>query len=216
MFYLYKKTHTITGLKYLGYTKKDPHKYMGSGVRWTKHIGKHGNHVATEILCECDTKSEVKDKGRYYSILWNVAESDDWANLKMEEGDGGDMSFSTKWISSRKSPRLKQIWSEKAKGNTNVRGYKWWYNEITGEKKRCFNSPGLNWVNKCPNNISEEGINKIKLANSKPKTQEHKDNLKIAAKNRPSNVKGTIWVKNDDGLRKRVKPDNIPQGYKKV
>jgi|688.fasta_scaffold82568_4 hypothetical protein len=216
MFYLYKKTHTITGLKYLGYTKNDPHLYQGSGIVWIRHIKKHGYNVTTEVLCECVTKSEIKDKGRYYSILWNVAGSDDWANLKMEEADGGDMSHSEKWILSRKDPKLKVIWAEKAKGNTNVRGSKWWYNSTTNEKRRCVVSPGSEWVNKCPVSLTEEGRKKISLVNTKPKTQEHKDKLKIAAKNRPSNAKGTIWVKNDDGLRKRVKPKNIPEGYKKV
>jgi len=41
--YLYKKTHNITGLQYLGKTiSKDPYSYTGSGVRWTNHLKKHG------------------------------------------------------------------------------------------------------------------------------------------------------------------------------
>ena len=31
MYSLYLKTHQITNLKYLGYTKRDPIKYVGSG-----------------------------------------------------------------------------------------------------------------------------------------------------------------------------------------
>jgi len=51
IYYLYIKTHNITGLKYLGYTKrKDPYKYKGSGDYWTKHINKHGYDVTTEIF----------------------------------------------------------------------------------------------------------------------------------------------------------------------
>jgi hypothetical protein len=216
MFYLYKKTHRKTGLMYLGYTKKDPKKYQGSGVRWTKHLIKHGSDVETEILCECSTKDEVKEKGRYYSNIWNVVESDDWANMKVEEADGGDMSYSEKWMSSRKSLKLKALWAEKAKGNTNVRGYKWWFNTITNEKRRCLESPGKEWVNKCPVELTEKGREKISKTNSKPKTVEHIEKLKVAAKNRPSNAKGTIWVKNNQGNRKRVKPENIPEGYSKV
>jgi hypothetical protein len=93
--YLYKKTHNITGLKYLGKTTQNPFKYKGSGKRWVPHIKKHGYDVTTEILKECSTKEEVAYWGRYYSELWNVVtEVDDcgrktWANLKPEEGDGG-------------------------------------------------------------------------------------------------------------------------------
>lgn len=88
--YLYVKTHNKTGLKYLGQTTaKDPHKYPGSGVYWRLHLQKHGYDYSTEILKECSTKDEVKELGTYFSNLWNVAESDDWANLKIEQGDGG-------------------------------------------------------------------------------------------------------------------------------
>ena len=88
--YLYKKTHNQTGFKYLGKTTADdPHKYQGSGKRWKPHLKKHGYDVTTEILRECQTKEEVKHWGKYYSDLWNVVDSEEWANFKPEEGDGG-------------------------------------------------------------------------------------------------------------------------------
>jgi hypothetical protein len=88
--YLYKKTHRVTGLKYLGKTTaKDPYKYQGSGVYWTNHIKKHGYDCDTEILKECSSKEELREFGLYYSNLWNVVESDEWANLREEKGDGG-------------------------------------------------------------------------------------------------------------------------------
>lgn len=216
MFYLYKKTHAITGLKYLGYTKNDPLTYKGSGVLWTKHLSKHGNDVITEIICECETKDEIREKGRYYSELWNVVNSKEWANLKIEEGDGGSMSSSEKWVNSRKSSNFRKKQSDGAKGNTNVRNYKWWYNAKTGEKTRSLESPGEDWINKFER-VSEEA--KDKISNSlrgKTKTDEHKQKLKEAAKRRQSNVKGTIWVKNSEGKRKRVLPDNIPEGFERV
>jgi hypothetical protein len=216
MFYLYKKTHNKTGLKYLGYTKKEPNKYLGSGIKWTRHLKKYGEDITTEILEVCETKEEIKTKGRYYSELWNVAESQEWANLKNEEGDGGDMSFSKKWVRNRKSKKLRKVLAEKSRGNTNVRGTKWWYNTVTKEKRRCVDCPGIEWVNKCVVDLTEEGRKKISEANSKPKTKKHIENLKIAAKNRPSNAKGTIWIVNNEGKRKRVLPNNIPEGYKRV
>lgn len=88
--YLYKKTHNQTGLKYLGQTKsKDPYKYKGSGKYWKNHINKHGYDVTTEILRECSSMKEISHWGKYYSKLWNVVLSDEWANLKPESGDHG-------------------------------------------------------------------------------------------------------------------------------
>lgn len=96
-YYLYIKTHNITGLKYLGKTSKDPFKYKGSGKRWIPHIRKHGYNVTTEILKECQTKEELKYWGIYYSNLWNIVESNHWANLKPKEGDGGANKGQVAW-----------------------------------------------------------------------------------------------------------------------
>ena len=88
--YLYVKTHNITGLKYLGKTvSKDPYKYKGSGTVWSRHIKKHGYDVTTEILKECPNAEELKIWGTYYSKLWNVVGSSNWANLAEETGEGG-------------------------------------------------------------------------------------------------------------------------------
>lgn len=96
---LYVKTHNKTGLKYLGQTTKtDPHKYPGSGKYWTAHLNKHGYDYTTEILQECQSKEELKKQGLHYSDIWNVVESAEWANLKPESGDGGDMSMCEAYI----------------------------------------------------------------------------------------------------------------------
>lgn len=95
--YLYVKTHKITGLKYLGKTSnKDPHKYSGSGKYWQRHLKKYGKDYDTQIICECHSEEDLKEKGLYYSNLWNVVESDDWANLKEEAGDGGSHGIETR------------------------------------------------------------------------------------------------------------------------
>jgi hypothetical protein len=92
--YLYVKTHTKTGLKYLGMTtKSDPFSYNGSGIYWVKHLKKHGYEYTTEILKECKTKDEIKEWGIYYSRLWNIVKSKEWANLKEEQGHGGSPSL---------------------------------------------------------------------------------------------------------------------------
>jgi hypothetical protein len=89
MIYLYIKTHRKTKLKYLGKTSQDPQTYKGSGKYWNAHLAKHGNDVDTEILRECKDNKEIKEWGSYYSDLWRVADSPEWANLKPESGDGG-------------------------------------------------------------------------------------------------------------------------------
>jgi hypothetical protein len=90
MIYLYIKTHNVTGLKYLGKTtSKDPHRYLGSGTRWRSHLAIHGFDYSTEILFQSSDSAEIKEKGIYYSQLWDIVDSNHWANLKQEEGDGG-------------------------------------------------------------------------------------------------------------------------------
>jgi hypothetical protein len=114
-YFLYKKTHNKTGLKYLGYTKsKDPFKYFGSGKYWCYHIKKHGYDVVTEILLETTSKEIIKEKGLYYSNLWNVVESDEWANLKPESGDGGASARCKDTIEKIRNFQLTKDWTEKA------------------------------------------------------------------------------------------------------
>lgn len=92
IYYLMVKTHRITGLKYLCQTKRsDPYKYTGSGKYWKRHIKVHGNHIDTQILRECQTKEELSELGRHYSNLYNIVESSEWANLKPETGQGGNI-----------------------------------------------------------------------------------------------------------------------------
>jgi hypothetical protein len=70
-------------------SSKNPHLYKGSGTYWNNHIKHHGYDVTTEILKECDTNDEIAYWGKFYSELWDVVNSKNWANLKPEHGDGG-------------------------------------------------------------------------------------------------------------------------------
>lgn len=85
--YLYIKTHNQTGLKYLGQTSKNPFKYKGSGKYWKRHLKQHGNDVITDILGTYQNKEDLSAAGIYYSKLWNIVESSEWANLGPETGD---------------------------------------------------------------------------------------------------------------------------------
>lgn len=88
--YLYLKTHKVTGLKYLGKTIKDPFKYKGSGNIWRRHLCKHGCNVSTQILLVTESEEELKETGLFFSKLWDVVKSTEFANLCQEEGQGGD------------------------------------------------------------------------------------------------------------------------------
>jgi hypothetical protein len=115
--YLYKKTHNVTGLKYLGKTvSKDPFSYPGSGIHWKRHLNKHGNDVTTEILKECETEQDLIYWGKYYSKLWNIVNSKEWANLIEEAGPGGSWGEkSKKKLSNTKKKELARLSSEERK-----------------------------------------------------------------------------------------------------
>lgn len=93
MIYLYIKTHNITGLKYLGKTEsKDPFVYKGSGKYWKWHLKKYGYNITTEIIFQSENKEEFKNTSIYFSFLYDVVKSDEWANLTEENGIcGGDV-----------------------------------------------------------------------------------------------------------------------------
>lgn len=98
--YLLVKTHSTTGLKYLCQTtRQDYSKYSGSGTYWKRHLKIHGSQHTTEVIKECANREEMIRWGNYYSNLWNVVESKEWANLKPEEGNGN----TTEW--------MKELWN---------------------------------------------------------------------------------------------------------
>jgi hypothetical protein len=130
--YLYKKTHNVTGLHYLGKTIKDPFTYKGSGIYWTRHLEKYGNTVSTLILKECETNEELGYWGLYYSELWDIVESDEWANLMPETGDGGDTSNTPNYI--KQKPTMGKC----------LIGTQFWNNGIN--EKRSKTCPGDDYV----------------------------------------------------------------------
>lgn len=92
--YLLIKQHNSTGLKYLckheAQSFDDCVKYRGSGVYWTKHIKKHGNNVSTECIFITESKELFKKVATDYSLKFDVVNSQGWANLTIEEGQGGN------------------------------------------------------------------------------------------------------------------------------
>lgn len=93
------KTHCITGLKYLCYTQKEDHEtYLGSGKHWRRHLKEHGECITTELIFQTDNYDEFVTVAREKSIEFDVVNDAMWANLKLEEGDGGNTVSSKRWI----------------------------------------------------------------------------------------------------------------------
>jgi len=89
--YLLVKKAESLGISYLCKLddRRDPIKYRGSGKLWNRYLKKHNPELTTEILGHYETKQELQIAGLFYSNLWNVVESNEWANLIPEVGDGG-------------------------------------------------------------------------------------------------------------------------------
>ncbi len=102
--WLYIKQHNITGLKYFGKTvEKDPRKYPGSGSYWTAHLEKHGNEVTT-VWCKLfESREEVIEYAMKFSLENNIAQSDDWANLVIENGIDGAPPGQVPWNKGKKA-----------------------------------------------------------------------------------------------------------------
>lgn len=126
--YLYLKQHRITGLKYLGMTtKQDPYKYKGSGKLWKRHINKHGYDVDTSILLKTESYAEFIETAKFFSKLWNVVKSTEWANLTEESGEGGDTSDSEGWKIGMKKRKSMSGFDNPMHGRSIVKekGLKW-------------------------------------------------------------------------------------------
>lgn len=85
------------GLFYLGkfsnksYNTQTVYHYVGSGLYWLRHLKHHKytyKDIKTIVLHETWDEVELKTLGLYYSKLWDVVNSEIWANLVFEQGEG--------------------------------------------------------------------------------------------------------------------------------
>lgn len=169
--WLYIKQHNVTGLKYFGKTLQDPHTYKGSRVHWTRHINKHGNDVST-VWCQLFTnKEDLTEYALRFSTENNIVESQEWANLIIENGSIGGKTYI-------RNPKHNKNMSKILSGRTKSEAHKKNLSKaLTGSKK----AP-----------MSQESKDKKSLAHiGKSKTQEHREKLKAAAVKRWENVRRT-------------------------
>jgi len=176
MYYLYLKTHNITGLNYLGKTVQDPYTYRGSGKYWTRHLQQHGNDVSTTVLAECSTIEEFISISIYYSKLYDVVNSSEFANLIEEVGDGGDTSQSENYKKYYNNPDNKEKFIErgrksritaKIRGTDLIREQKF---KETVNSDEWKNTKGLEKVKKC-NEVRDHKAAGIKVSQTKQSTE---------------------------------------------
>lgn len=115
---LYIATHNKTGLKYFGKTVRCltqvelQKKYHGSGMRWKRHLNKHGDDVTMELygIYDLDENSDnyVKPIALSLSEEWDIVESNEWANLEPEDGLSGGYTNGDNAIKAAKTMSVKQ------------------------------------------------------------------------------------------------------------
>lgn len=205
--YLYVKTHLKTGLKYLGITsKQDPHAYCGSGKLWKEHLKEHGKNYKTEILFESISMIEIKEQGLYYSNFWDVVNSDQWANLKKERGNGGwtPIKGRNPWnkgktMSDKQRQKISQTKTGKYKSTNNP-----FYGKSHSEKTKKILQEANTGRQIDPEivkarNEKQKGVPKPSVSaklKGKPKSEEHKEKMRLA------------WIK-----RRQSTSLQVPPGY---
>ena len=118
--YLYVKQHSVTGKLYFGKTiKKDPVKYLGSGLHWTRHLHKYGKeHVVTlwyELFID---HAECMKFALEFSEKMDIVNSDQWLNLRVETGVDDERGPDSEETRLKKSLALKDVpRTEEAKQN---------------------------------------------------------------------------------------------------
>lgn len=175
MYYLIIKTHKITGLKYLcKTTREDPYAYLGSGKYWKRHLKQHGRDIETTVLFSGNDLEEFKRQCADYSKKFDVANSEEWANLIEETGtDGGKTFDNPTWLKGyRHTEESKKIISECSKA--------------TFIRRKTNGTLTFPFANK---KHSQESRQKISQSSKgKPKSEEHRKAMSLARKGKPSNM----------------------------
>jgi hypothetical protein len=87
--YLYAKQHRATGKRYFGKTTKDPMTYNGSGLHWKRHCKKYGWDIETTWIHSYEDISLCEKEALFFSAVYNIVASDEWLNMKPENGRDG-------------------------------------------------------------------------------------------------------------------------------
>ena len=171
MIYLYVKQHSKTKLKYFGKTNRDPYKYLGSGLKWKRHINKHGiEHVETHQVWKFESQEECTQFALQFSKSNNIVESNEWANLKDEDGLMGWGIGKTHNLGKKLSEETKQKISNSHIGLNYLKGRK--QSDIHIKARTDSRKTNGDWM-------SEKTKNKIQIARGTPITVHFADGIAI-------------------------------------
>lgn len=197
--YLYVKTHSKTGLKYFGKTTKDdPHKYLGSGLYWRKHLKKHGKDYETEIIAEFQDEILCQEFAINFSKENNIVESNEWANLQEENGlDGAPLNHRphkfTREQLQKMSESSRERWQDPTyREKLSKAQSKSWTNERREEQSKrlkghkrpehsaLMKSRPIPENFKCHKKTEEHKKAISRALKSKKKSEDHKENIRKA------------------------------------
>jgi hypothetical protein len=169
--YLYIKIHNKTGLKYLGKTiKSDVHKYKGSGQYWKKHIKKNGYDVSTYVIYQTQDPEQFEKVATFYSSIFNIVESKEWANFCMETGKGAGMIGSRNGMYGRTHTKeVKELLSEVAKKNFKGKSYEDLYGKEKAKELKLLRSKQSKYKNNSGSNNPRFDSTKYKFYNNETK-----------------------------------------------
>jgi len=133
----------------------DPISYKGSGTYWLRHIRKYGNDVTT-IWCQLfNDKDSLTSYALHFSESNNIVQSDEWANLRPENGIDGIPKGS---IPKNKGiPRTQQVKDAVSKANKG---------RLVGENNPMYGKPRVDLVerNKLPKRwVTDGNVDKLIL-----------------------------------------------------
>jgi group I intron endonuclease len=199
--YIYQITNNINKKTYIG--KKYGafnESYYGSGTLIKKAIQKYGqNSFTNKMLCECIDEEDINNKEKYYiekiKPEYNIAKG----------GSGGDTLLLAdknykKQIIEKRSLAISKAWSEKS-----VEEKQKWKKAISDSKKgKKYYRPNYKHSDEVKQKIKES--NKLTHSN---RSDEHKNNLKIAAEKRKGTINPNCWKKIMIG-------NNVYQSYKQA
>lgn len=161
MIYLLKLTHNKTGLHYLCKfdDKRKDHTfdtYPGSGTEWKRHLKQHGVDLSREVLGIFENIDDFKSISIPFSKDNNIVLSEEWANLRYEEGNGGDTKSGLKaYNNSNRTAFFEE--GKQPKGWVRGRHDKW---NFTQEVQKQKSSKRIKTA------VSEETKRKISIANT--------------------------------------------------
>ena len=109
---LYYKQCSHCELKYYGKSKTENiENYKGSGKRWVRHLKKHNATAIHVWNSEWFYDTSIVEVAMKFSIKNNIVESNEWANLAIENGINGGY-LGEKAIESYKKTVSDPAWKE--------------------------------------------------------------------------------------------------------